>query len=193
MTYYNVSEQLRDNRLTYTEICYLFLSSRFKIQKFKLQNSKFLEFREYFREIKRAAVCFVLNYTSKFWLVSSTPGACNFTEYTVQCWQDFAKFSKQLSSNKMIRQKKAADIISATKNNLLQCQCYSVCLKVWSFQWLSWLFISCCCEIWQLLTLRTLTRSQCLAHVHWISGWCILVMKHLNKFTVEVNCWLKSL
>ena len=53
---------------------------------------------------------------------------------------------------------------------------------------LSYLFISCFCEIWQLLILRSLTCSQCLTDVHWISGWYILVMKQLTKFTVEVNC-----
>ena len=56
----------------------------------------------------------------------STPGACNFTEYTVQYGQDFAKFWKQLSLNKMIRQKITADVISTIKNNLLQCHYYSV-------------------------------------------------------------------
>ena len=54
------------------------------------------------------------------------PGACNFTECTVLYGQDFAKFWKQLSLNKMIRQKIAADIISTIKNNLLQCHYYSI-------------------------------------------------------------------
>ena len=55
-------------------------------------------------------------------LVISTPWAFNFTEYTVQYEQDFAKFWEQLSSSKMMRQKIAADIISI----LLQYKCYSV-------------------------------------------------------------------
>ena len=46
--------------------------------------------------------------TSKLCLVSSTPGDWNFTEYTVQYWQNFGKSSKHLSSNKMIWQKIAA-------------------------------------------------------------------------------------
>ena len=63
---------------------------------------------------------------SKLWLVSSTPGACKVTEYTVQYGQVFSKCWKQLSLNKMIRQIIAADIISAIKSSLLQCHYYSV-------------------------------------------------------------------
>ena len=130
--------------------------------------------------------------TSKLWLVSSTPGACNFTEYTVQHVQDFAKFWKQLSLNKMIRQKIAANIISSIRNNLLQCQYYSVASRFEVFSNSS-SFLYLVVAKFDNCSLSSLTRSQCLAHAHWISGCYILVVKHLTKFTVEANCQFKSL
>ena len=81
----------------------------------------FIEFREYVQETNHAAVYFGLRSTSRLWLVSSTPGAWNLTQYTVQYWQNFAKSPKHLSSNKMIWQKIAAYIFSTITNNLLLC------------------------------------------------------------------------
>ena len=135
---------------------------------------------------------FWVTSTSKLWLASSTPGAWNFTEYAVQYWQDFAKSSKQLSSNKMIRQKIAAYIFGTTKNNLLKCQCYSVTSRFEVFS----------DSVIYILLLRNLTIDHFTfinalslfgRDIHRISDWYIIVIKELTKFTVEVNCRFKTL
>ena len=92
----------------------------------------------------------------------------------------------------MIRQKIAAYIFGTTKNNLLKCQCYSFTSRFEVFS----------DPVIYILLLRNLTidhftlinaLSMFGRDIHRISGWYIIVIKELTKFTVEVNCRFKAL